>query len=180
MRFEKFPQALPLLCMIALALTLALPAMAERGDDADRKSKNGLTSGTIDGVEVTIEYGRPKVKGRKIWGDLVPYGKVWRTGANEATTVAFSTDVKIQGEALAAGTYSLFTIPTEAGWTVIFNKTAEQWGAFSYDPALDALRVEAKVAPADATEALEFVLEDSDVVLKWEKLAVSFTVEGAG
>lgn len=176
MKITRLPKEAIFVLAAALAVALALPALAGRGDDAKRKSKNGSTSGTIDGVEVTLEYGRPQVKGRKIWGGLVPYGKVWRTGADEATTIAFGADVTVGGKPLAAGTYSLFTIPAEGEWTVIFNKTAEQWGAYSYEAGQDALRVPARTESAAPTEALEFSIQGSDVVLKWEKLAVSFSV----
>ena len=102
---------------------------------------------------------------------------MWRTGADEATTVTFSADVTVQGQALPAGTYALFTIPEEGEWTIIFNKTANQWGAFSYDATQDALHVKATPASTDApVEAMEFLIEDGNVVLKWEKLAVPFKV----
>ena len=164
---------------LVLCAALALPALAERGDDAGRASKNGRVSGAINGVEVTIEYGRPNVKGRTIWGGLVPYEKVWRTGADEATTITFSADVAIQGEALAAGTYGLFTIPDEANWTVIFNKTADQWGAFNYDAGQDALRVTVEPAASEMIESMDFELGDTAVTLHWEKLAVPFEVDAA-
>lgn len=166
--------------LAALALLLALPALAERGDDADRKSKNGKTSGTVDGVEVTLEYGRPNVKGRAIWGGLVPYGKIWRTGADEATTISFGADVLVEGQPLAAGTYGLFTVPGESEWTVVFNSVPDQWGAYSYDAAKDVLRVTVEPAAGDHVESLEFTLDGSDVTLRWEKLAVAFTVAAAG
>lgn len=170
----------PAFLALVLSFALVLPALAERGDDAKRKSKNGLTTGTIDGVEVTLEYGRPNVNGRTIWGDLVPYGKVWRTGADEATTITFSGDVTVQGEPLAAGTYSLFTIPEDGEWTVIFNKVPKQWGAYSYDEAQDALRVKATPAASDPVESLEFAIDGSDVILHWEKLALPVTITAAG
>jgi hypothetical protein len=167
---------------LILALVLVTGAvLAERGDDADRPSKNGKTEGTIDGVDVVIEYGRPNVKGREIWGGLVPYGKVWRTGANEATTITFGADVTVEGQKLAAGTYGLFAIPGEEEWAVIFNKVANQWGAFEYAEAEDALRV--TVAPGaseESVEAMDFVIDGSSVVLRWEKLTVSFEVAKAG
>jgi len=170
-----------LLCALALLTVLAvLPASAERGDDAERASKNGKTTGTIDGVAVTLEYGRPNVKERKIWGGLVPYDQVWRTGANEATTISFDHDVTIDGQPLAAGTYALFTIPTEGDWTVIFNKTAEQWGAFDYDQGEDALRITVKPQEHDMVETMDFAIDGDQVVLRWEKLAVPFTVKAAG
>ena len=165
------------LALGALVLVLlALPLLAERGDDSDRASKNGKTEGTIDGVEVTVEYGRPNVKGRTIWGGLVPYGKVWRTGANEASTISFSAGVTIGGEKLAAGTYGLFTIPNEDEWVFILNNASDQWGSFSYDADQDALRVKAKPRSAEHVESMEFVIEGAAVVLRWERLAVGFEV----
>jgi hypothetical protein len=169
----------PLLALLITTILAALPAAAERGDDANRLSKNGKTTGVIDEVDVTIEYGRPSVKDRKIWGGLVPYDKVWRTGADEATTISFSSDVHLGGEALPAGVYSLFTIPGEEQWTIIFNRVAEQWGAFNYDESQDALRMTAQPQTADHVETLEFQIEGSDVVVRWEKLAVPLTVEAA-
>jgi len=167
----------PLTVVAILAITLPSAAVwAERGDDSKRLSKNGKTEGVIDGVTVTVEYGRPSVKGRKIWGGLVPYDKVWRSGADEATTITFSGDVAVEGQPLAAGAYSLYTIPGENEWTVIFNKVAEQWGSFNYDEAQDALRVTATPTSAEMVEALDFVIEDADVVLRWEELAVPVTI----
>ncbi len=164
---------------LALAFTLAiLPAtgLAERAGDADRPSKNGKTEGTIDGVHVVIEYGRPKVNGRKIWGGLVPYGEVWRTGANEATTITFSAPVKIEGKNLAAGTYGLFTVPGESEWTWVFNSVPNQWGAFKYDQSKDVLRVTAKPMKHAPVEAMDFVIEGNKVIVRWADLAVPFTV----
>lgn len=170
----------PIVHALALiTLLAALPALAERGDDSDRASKNGKTTGTVDGVSVTLEYGRPNVKGRTIWGGLVPYGKVWRTGADEATTITFSQDVMVEGQKLAAGTYGLFTIPGEKEWTVIFNQVADQWGAFGYDSGKDALRVTVEPRAHEMVESMDFVIEDGEVVLRWEKLAVPVSVRAA-
>jgi len=160
-------------------LAVAVSAFAERGDDSERKSKNGKTEGQIGDVNVVLEYGRPNVKGREVWGGLVPYGKVWRTGADEATTVTFSDDVKVEGQELPAGTYGLFTIPGEDEWTVIFNKTADQWGAFDYDAKQDALRVMVKPEKEEHVESLDFVIADASIVLRWELLAVPFRIEPA-
>lgn len=165
---------------LALALLVALPLAAQRGDDADRVSKNGRTEGEIDGVAVVLEYGRPNVKGREIWGGLVPFDEVWRTGANEATTIEFSGDVTVEGEALAAGKYSLFTIPGEKEWTLIFNEVASQWGAFNYDDGADVLRVTVTPGECEHVEAMDFVIEDSSVVLRWENVAVAFDVAASG
>jgi hypothetical protein len=165
---------------VAIALTLALPLAAQRGDDAQRKSKNGKTEGKVGGVSVVIEYGRPNVGGRAIWGALVPYGQVWRTGADEATTITFDRDVMVEGQRLAKGTYGLFTIPTESTWTVIFNKTAQQWGAFDYDAKQDALRVTVTPKTGAPVETLDFVIEGDAVVMRWEKVSVPFKVAAAG
>ena len=119
--------------LMAAGVLVAGMAAAQRGDDAERASKNGSTECEIDGVGIVVDYGRPSVKDRNVWGGLVPYGEVWRTGADEATTVTLAADAMVEGESLAVGTYSLFTIPGEGEWTVIFNKTAKQWGAFRYD-----------------------------------------------
>lgn len=173
---------------VAMRLTIGLllfcgwsvSALAQRGDDASRVSKNGKAMGTIDGVSVSIEYGRPQVKGRKIWGGLVPYGEVWRTGADEATTITFDKNVKIEGQTLVAGTYSLFTLPGEEHWQVIFNKVASQWGAFRYDQDEDVLRVQVTPETGDHVEEMDFSIEGNSVVLHWEKLRVPFEVSAAG
>jgi hypothetical protein len=133
-------------------------------------------------TDITIKYHRPLVNGRKIWGGLVPYGKVWRVGANENTTIEFSDPVSIEGKPLAKGTYGLHMIPNPDSWTVIFSKTNTAWGSYSYDEKEDALRVDVKPRPLTETkEALEFDFEDlkptsTAATLKWEKLAVPFTV----
>ena len=134
-------------------------------------------NGTIDGVEVTIEYNAPSVRNRTIWGDLVPFDKVWRTGANEATRITFSQDVKIEGEALAKGTYALFTIPRDGEWTVIFNKDPNQWGAYKYNADMDALRVDVTPKKSDkSVEQMVFQVKKDMVGLSWERLTIPFTV----
>jgi hypothetical protein len=133
-------------------------------------------------TDITIKYHRPLVSGRKIWGGLVPYGKVWRAGANENTTIEFSDPVSVEGKPLAKGTYGLHMIPNPDSWTVIFSKTNTGWGSYSYKQDEDALRVNVKTKPlAQSEEALEFEFEDlkpdsTAVTLKWEKLGVPFTV----
>jgi hypothetical protein len=133
-------------------------------------------------TDITINYHRPLVNGRKIWGGLVPYGKVWRAGANENTTIEFSDPVSIEGQPLAKGTYGLHMIPNPDSWTVIFSKTNTGWGSYSYKQDEDALRVNVKPKPlAESKEALEFDFEDlkpdsTAVTLKWEKLGAPFTV----
>ena len=165
--------------LAALTLVLiSLPLAAQRGDDADRVSKNGHTEGQIAAVDVVVDYGRPNVKDREVWDALVPYGQVWRTGANEATTIEFSGDVMIEGEALPSGKYGLFTIPGASEWTVIFNKVPEQWGAFNYDANEDALRVTVEPGECEHVESLDFVIEGSAVTVRWAETAVSFEVSG--
>jgi hypothetical protein len=171
-----------------------------------RPSQKASVMQTVGVTDLTITYSRPAVKGRKIWGDppaaeasgtatlddankrakdapLVPFGHVWRTGANEATTFSITDDVMINGQKLAAGTYSLHTIPGKDEWTVIFNSDAGQWGSFTYDEKKDALRVKAKPqAVAENQEALLYTIpavtpNSAQVVIRWEKVAVPFTVE---
>jgi len=163
----------------ALILLLALPAVAHvRYPQA---SPHAVLTQSVGTTDITIDYHRPGVKGRQVWGGLVPYDKIWRTGANEATTITFSDDVTIDGKPLPKGTYSLHTIPGQSQWTIIFNKVAKQWGSFSYKQEEDALRVNVKPHAAAMTEWMEFDVpsvsaDDATVELRWEKLAVPFTV----
>lgn len=134
-------------------------------------------TGSIDGVEVTVTYGSPAAKGRALWGELVPYDEVWRTGANEATTIEFSGDVLIEDQPLSAGKYSFFTIPGENDWTLIFNTVSDQWGAYQYDETKDALRAKVMSGSApEASETLDFAMEGDQVTFMWGDLAVPFTV----
>jgi hypothetical protein len=147
-----------------------------------RPSQKAQVMQTVGLTDVTINYSRPGVKGRVIWGDLVPYDKVWRTGANEATSITFSTDVKVNGQPLAAGTYSFHTIPTKSDWTLIFNKKVDQWGSYSYDEKDDALRITVKTQSHEATEWMEFSLpniavDKATVALDWEKLRIPFEIQ---
>ncbi len=150
--------------------------------DLPRLSPSANVSQTVGYTVITIDYCRPGVHGRKIWGGLVPYNQVWRTGANEATTIQFTTDVTVEGNKVPAGRYSLFTIPEENEWTVIFNKVDKQWGAFNYKQADDLLRFKVKPGIGPFTERMLFTfsaLTDStvDVVLNWEKVQVAFNVK---
>lgn len=168
--------------LVFSALVLLTLEGNAQDDKASRPSPPDEVSATVDGTDITINYSRPSVKGREIFGGLEPYGKVWRTGANEATTFEVSNDVEIEGETLPAGKYALFTIPTEGDWTVIFNKTPDQWGAYNYDEAQDALRVE--VAPEDTPETVEMLTfdigDDGQVTMMWADKSVSFDVSSAG
>jgi len=137
---------------------------------------------TVGFTEIRIDYSRPGVKGREIWGKLVSYDAVWRAGANEATKITFSTDVIVEGKKLKKGSYSFFVIPGESQWTLIFNKVADQWGAFEYNESEDALRVKVKTEKATWQEWLSYTINktsDSSAVirLEWEKIKVPFKVE---
>jgi Protein of unknown function (DUF2911) len=146
-----------------------------------RVSQRGTVSQRIGLTDITITYHRPAVGGREIWGKTVPYGKVWRAGANENTTITFSDDVSIEGKPLAAGTYGLHTIPDKDQWTIIFSKNSTSWGSFSYDEKEDALRVTTKPQAADFREALTYTFEEvkpdsAAATLRWEKIAVPFHI----
>ncbi|HEX2270055.1 MAG TPA: DUF2911 domain-containing protein [Pyrinomonadaceae bacterium] len=174
-----------------------------------RPSQQASVMQRIGATDITITYSRPGVKGRKIWGDplpeqtaavkgeatldnqnarpkgapIVPYGHMWRTGANDATMFVVTDEVLINGQKLPGGTYSLHTIPGKDEWTIIFNSTANQWGSFDYDPAKDTLRVKAKPQPVNENqEWLSFTIDPEGedtarVNLRWEKLSVPFTVK---
>ncbi len=153
------------------AVELRLPTLSQRAVSTQRI---GLT-------DITINYCRPLVGGREIWGKAVPYGSVWRSGANENTTISFTDDVSVEGHALPAGTYGLHTIPTADQWTIIFSKNSTSWGSFSYDEKEDALRVTVKPHPAEFEEALAYTFEDlkpdsAAATLRWEKIAVPFHI----
>ena len=150
-------------------------------DKCKRPSPPATVSTTVGDAKITIDYSRPSMKGRKIFGELEPYGKVWRTGANEATTFETYQAVTINGQALPAGKYALFTIPTEQEWTIIFNKTADQWGAYKYDEKQDALRV--KVKPTKTAQPVEQFAIKADksgtVTMAWENTQAAFKI-GSG
>ncbi len=164
--------------IFAIAMTAALPLSAQQAQAPQlrtpRASQKQVVTQTVGFTDLTITYSRPGVKGRQIWGALVPY-------ANEATTIAFSDDVTINGQPLPKGTYSLHTIPGKDQWTIVFNNTANQWGSFNYDPAKDALRVTAKPHGDEFHEWLTFEIPDvspdsATVAIKWANLAVPFTI----
>jgi tetratricopeptide (TPR) repeat protein len=178
----KHTRAVALLSSLSLAALIGAPATGQVPPlTLPQVSQKATVSQTIGLTDITISYHRPGVKGRQIWGGLVPYGEVWRAGANENTTISFSSPVKVEGQPLAAGTYGLHMIPNEGDWTIAFSTVSWAWGSFSYDPEEDALRVAVKPQPAPFKEWLAYDFEDPGpdsvkVVLRWEKLAVPFTV----
>lgn len=160
-----------------LFAALALTATVAISQDKP-KSPPMTMSESFAGVDVTIDYNAPSARGRELWGGLVPYGKVWRTGANGATKMTVSSDVEVEGQMLKAGTYSVFTIPSEESWTVIFNKVADQWGTGKYAESEDALRVEVTPVMADeSTEVMTFMkADDSTIHFAWGKLKLPINV----
>lgn len=165
-----------------IILLAATAALAQQQVRTPAPSPKATWTQTVGITDITMDYSRPGVKGRAIWGGLVPYDKVWRTGANAATTIKFGDDVMVNGQKLAKGTYSFHTIPGRDEWTVIFNTVADQWGSYSYDEAKDALRVKVKPEKAEFREWMGFDLDEmttdtAKVVLRWENVAVPFTVD---
>jgi hypothetical protein len=177
-----------LLLAVSLMITGTASAQAGKTDKTkmtaakkdERPSPPKTTAATVGNLSITIVYSQPGVKGRKIFGELVPYGKIWRTGANEATTVEVSRDCKVGGGFLKAGKYALFTIPGADEWTIIFNSVPDQWGAYKYDESKDALRFKVKPEQAkELAERLEFDIQadktgNGTVTLKWENTSVSW------
>lgn len=135
-------------------------------------------TGKINGATISINYSSPSVKGRKIWGELVPFNKVWRAGANDATTFETDKDLTIEGKKLPAGKYSFFVIPNEKECVIIFNKEAKQWGAYKYKESEDQLRVTVKQQMADSsTESLIYKINKNSIVLSWEKWNIPLSVK---
>jgi tetratricopeptide (TPR) repeat protein len=170
----------PILVFAGFVLATA-SALAQANLTLPDASPAATVSQTMGLTNITIDYHRPAVNKRKVWGELVPYGDVWRAGANMNTTITSSSAFTVGGKALAAGTYGLHMIPTEKDWTVIFTNMSTAWGSFSYDQKEDAVRFTVTPKPADFEERLEYRFEDptdngATVVLQWEKLAVSFPI----
>ena len=159
--------------LFSVASTMAQSALL----DIPRDSQHATVLQKVGITDIKVNYHRPLVKGRQIWGKVVPYDAVWRAGANENTTISFSDPVNVEGKPLEAGTYGLHMIPGQSDWIVIFSKNSTSWGAFTYKQDEDALRVTVKPQPAEFHEALAYdfddVKDDSAVLtLRWEKLAV--------
>ena len=170
------------LLMLGLMVTFATPALAQTPRlSVPEPSPHATVSQRVGLTDITIDYHRPAVNKRKVWGGLVPYDEVWRAGANENTTITFSTPVTVGGKQLAAGTYGLHMIPTTSKWTIALSNVSTAWGSFTYDEKEDAVRLTATPTPADMEESLEYRFENPtetsvNVVLHWEKLQISFPV----
>ncbi len=173
---------LRLVLLVAVLVLAAVFCNAQSTQlDLPRQSQHAVVTQRIGVTDITVNYHRPLANGRKVWGGLVPYGEVWRAGANENTTITFAGPVTIEGQPLPAGTYGLHMIPNEDQWTIIFSKMHTAWGSFSYDQKEDALRVTVKPQTTELHNALVYDFDqlqpDSAVVtMSWDKVAVPFKV----
>lgn len=152
------------IAMFFIAVAMSTFANAQKKVESPAQT----VSGKVNEATVTIKYGSPSVKGREIWGGLVPFDKVWRAGANDATTFSTDKEIVVEGSKLPAGDYTFFVIPSKTEVTLVFNKVKSQWGAYKYDEKQDQLRV--KVTPQVAssnTEMLTYKIENNQVVLSW-------------
>ena len=168
--------------VLCLFLSFNLSTAYGQKDKSDRPSPPVHAEKTVDDLNIAVDYSSPSVNGREIWGKLVPYDKVWRTGANEATTISFSEDVKVNGHHVAAGTYSLFTIPDKSGvWVVILNSATDLWGSYDFDKEKNVARFEVQTREIkDKYEKMTFSINDEgEVVFAWDNLSFFFLVEKA-
>lgn len=175
---KSFHNFLIILLGASLAFISCDRKQPEEPDPVRRKSPTAIASVKHGGTYIKVVYGQPYRNGRKIFGELVPYGRVWRTGANEATEITTTNDILFSGEQLAAGTYSLFSIPGEESWTIILNSELGLWGAFEYDASNDVMRIEADAHQTEQSDEaftikFEEVVDDStDMVIKWVQTEV--------
>ncbi len=168
--------------VLTLAALTAVSGTAAAQLDLPRPSPLGKVSQVVGMTEIAVEYSSPAVNGRKIWGGLLPYDELWRTGANNATKVTFGKDVTIDGKPVPAGSYALFTIPSKAAWTVILNKNFNQGGTREYKQDLDVLRFTVKPVVAPLRERLTFLFESfnenaATLALEWEKVRVPIAIK---
>lgn len=172
-----------LIYLLSFVIFIILTSFAQNKENKVRLSPKAEVMQAVGFTEVRINYSRPAVKNREIWGKLVPYNVVWRAGANEATKFTFSSDVLLEGKLLKSGSYSFFVIPNKNEWIIIFNKIADQWGAFQYNEAEDALRF--KVKPKKSNQFHEWLTYDitktgdytAIISLQWEKIKIEFQIE---
>lgn len=153
-----------------LLVSFTLLESACSGNEEKRPSPLTKDSTTIEGVQVSVSFSSPGVKKREIWGELVPHGEIWRTGANEATYLTTTGDLLVDGHQLKAGKYAIFTIPTDSTWTIIFNSEWDQWGAYNYDPAKDAFRLQLRPRRSDYTERMTFSFVENNLQFEWENV----------
>lgn len=161
---------------IVLATCTALLGMSCNRNPEHRPSPPASDTVVINGVTINIEYSSPGVKKRKIWGELVPYDEIWRTGANKATYLQTTGTIKINGQPLEEGSYAIFTIPTDSSWTIIFNKQWDQWGSYNYDEQQDVFRLEVEPTASPFDERMTFNLEKDKLIFNWEELSYSLSI----
>jgi len=172
-----------LVAVLSLAAVAVLSAAVAQGPPLTlpQPSQAATVSQTVGLTDITVSYHRPRVKGREIWGKVVPFGEIWRAGANENTTIEFSTPVQVEGHPLAAGRYGFHTLPAAGTWQLIFSSVDTNWGSFSYAESEDVLRIEVTPEVAPFAEALTYTFDDATdrettIALRWEKLRVPFQV----
>lgn len=175
------PASTAAVVIAALAVLIAAPAAAQSITGLPQPSPHARAEQTVGITEIAVDYHRPAVRERAIWDAVVPYGQVWRAGANLNTVISFSHPVTIEGQALAAGTYGFHTLPTAGDWTLIFSTNSTSWGSFTYDQAEDALRVTVTPRKAAFAESLSYRFEDvgndsATAVLHWAELEVPFKI----
>ncbi|MGG7469860.1 DUF2911 domain-containing protein [Chryseobacterium arthrosphaerae] len=163
--------------VLMAVMTVSVNAFAQ--DTKKPASPPATATGKIKDATITINYSSPSVKGRTIWGGLEAYNKVWRAGANEATTFETDKNITVQGKPLPAGKYSFFLIPKESGtWTAIFNKEPKQWGAYKYEESKDALRVDVKTKALPVTqENLVYKINSNGFTMDWDKISVPVEIK---
>ena len=162
---------------VLLALTFAVSGYSQQ----DRKSPHETVTAKVGEANITVVYGRPYKKGREIFGGLEPLGKVWRTGADEATTIETDSDLMVGAMHVPAGKYGLFTLPDKSGWKLIINKTADQWGAFDYDDGQDLGRVDMEVSQGPVVEQLTIEIkptggDNGTLTISWDKTIASIDI----
>lgn len=164
-----------LLSLFSLLFVFSLSAQEKRASPLMKASAD------LDGINISIQYGQPSKKDRDIFGSLVPYGKVWRTGANEASVIEFSEDVVINGTTVKAGKYALFTIPGKEEWTLILNSVWNQWGAYNYDSSKDVLKTQ--ISSKSLGEVQEkftiSISKEGEVSISWDKTSAQFSIKKA-
>jgi hypothetical protein len=172
-------------CVLGLGLAVChIQTARAQALELPRLSPSAKVSQTVGLTEITVEYSSPGLRGRKVWGTVVPYGEVWRAGANQATKVSFSKDVTIAGTAVPAGEYALFIIPQKAPapWTVIISKDTKQWGSFAYKKEMDFLRLDVKPVTITERERLafgfpDFTSDSATLALDWEKVRIPIAIK---
>lgn len=168
--------------LLTLLFLCTMTASVFAQDAKPVASPAATATGKVGGANITIDYSSPAVKGRTIWGELVPYGKAWRAGANAATTFTTDKDIKVEGKTLKAGTYSVFMVPGEKEWQIIFNSQTGQWGTnrqgANFDPANNVLTVNVKPKKsATMNERLVYEITNKGFALKWENLEVPVAIK---